>query len=65
MPADLWVMSRGTERTGRARAFSVKWTSKYGGVISVCHNSTSDGINEKNLVGNLLWLADSPIPSLK
>ncbi|MEM6516953.1 MAG: linear amide C-N hydrolase [Bacteroidota bacterium] len=65
MPADLWVLPRGTERTGLTGTSSVKWTSKYGSVVSVCHNSTSDSMNEKGLAGNLLWLAESKYPKFE
>jgi len=39
---------------------SLKWTSKYGSVItSVYEAATADGMNEKGLVTNLLYLAES------
>ncbi len=65
MPADLWVMPRGMERSGQAGASSIGWTSTYGSVISVSHNGTTDGMNEKGLAGNMLWLSESTYPEFK
>ncbi|MHB9099875.1 MAG: linear amide C-N hydrolase, partial [Syntrophales bacterium] len=42
---------------------SLKWTSKYGSVIASGYESgTSDGMNEKGLVANMLYLAESEYP---
>ncbi len=63
IPANLWAFPRGIERTGEAGINSVKWKSKYGSVITSSWDiATSDGMNEKGLVGNLLWLAESVYP---
>ena len=63
IPANLWVFPRGMERDGLAGSNSVKWKSKYGSVITSSWNiATSDGMNEKGLVGNLLWLVESGYP---
>lgn len=60
---NLWVLPRGTARDGAAGATSVKWISKYGSVIASGYDiSSTDGMNEKGLVANLLWLAESEYP---
>lgn len=56
----LWVFPRGMERDGGIGTNSVKWTSQYGSVIASFYDAgVADGMNEKGLVGNLLYLADS------
>jgi len=63
MISNLWVFPRGMEREGAAGPRSVKWTSKHGSMIVSGYDiSTVDGMNEKGLVANLLWLADSEYP---
>ncbi|GHD68434.1 linear amide C-N hydrolase [Jeongeupia chitinilytica] len=60
---NLWVMPRGTPRTGEAGPNSLRWTSKYGSVIATGYDvSTTDGLNEAGLVANVLWLAESQYP---
>ena len=55
---NLWIFPRGMERNGEVGPNSVKWTSKYGSVIASAYDiASTDGINEKGLVANLLWLA--------
>ncbi len=58
--SDLWIFPRGMQRNGMVGPNSLKWTSKYGSIIASAYNiSSSDGMNEKGLVANLLWLAES------
>ena len=60
IPANLWIMPRGTERSGEAGPNSVKWKSKYGSIVTSSFNiASSDGMNEKGLVANMLWLVES------
>ncbi|OAT34813.1 linear amide C-N hydrolase [Proteus myxofaciens] len=60
---NLWIFPQGMERSGEAGDNSVKWVSKYGSVIASGYDiSTTDGMNEKGLVANLLWLAESDYP---
>lgn len=60
MHSAMWVLPRGMERNGLAGPQSPKWTSKYGSVVvSVYDLATADGMNEKGLVMNLLYLAES------
>jgi len=60
MQTDFWVFPRGMERNGGVGPDSITWTSRYGSVIiSAYEVATSDGVNEKGLVGNLLYLAEA------
>jgi choloylglycine hydrolase len=62
MDTNLWLYPRGLERTSNtARAFN--WTSKYGSVVTTIYEgAAADGMNEKGLVANLLYLAESVYP---
>ncbi len=63
IPANLWIFPRGLERNGAVGSKSITWTSKYGSVIASAWDiATADGINEKGLVTNVLWLAESTYP---
>lgn len=63
MQTNLWVFPRGMQRDGGLGEASLRWTSKYGGVIaSIYEGGTSDGLNEKGLVVNMLYLAESEYP---
>ncbi|MCH6199963.1 linear amide C-N hydrolase [Aquiflexum sp. LQ15W] len=63
IPANLWVLPRATKRSGLAGENSVEWTSKYGSVVSTAWDiASADGMNEKGLVANLLWLVESEYP---
>lgn len=60
---NLWILPRGLERSGNVGDMSLKWTSKYGSVIASAWDiATTDGINEKGLVANILWLVESEYP---
>ena len=60
MQTDLWIFPRGMARTGQAGPGSPEWTAKYGSVIASGYNiASADGMNEKGLVANLLYLAES------
>ncbi|TDS55276.1 linear amide C-N hydrolase [Myroides indicus] len=61
--ANLWIFPRGMERFGNVGDNSIKWTSKYGSVITSAWDiATTDGMNEKGLVANVLWLVESEYP---
>ncbi|MGQ3012931.1 MAG: linear amide C-N hydrolase [Flavobacteriales bacterium] len=63
IPANIWVFPRGVQRSGETGANSLKWTSRYGSVIASAWDiATADGMNEKGLVANVLWLAESQYP---
>jgi choloylglycine hydrolase len=57
---DLWVFPRGMSRDGNAGPGSIKWTSKYGSIVGDIYDiASADGMNEKGLVANILYLAES------
>ncbi len=61
--SNLWIFPRGMQRNGEIGKNPLKWTSKYGSVIASAYDiSSTDGMNEKGLVANLLWLAESAYP---
>ncbi len=63
MMTNLWIFPRGMERNGEVGPNSLKWKSKYGSVIASAYDiASTDGMNEKGLVANLLWLAESQYP---
>ncbi|WP_373493687.1 linear amide C-N hydrolase [Aquiflexum sp.] len=63
IPADIWLFPRGMNRNGAVGPNSVNWKSKYGSVVTSAFDiSSTDGMNEKGLVANLLWLAESSYP---
>lgn len=54
---NLYVMPRGMEREGYDESNTIKWRSKYGSVVSVGYDvGVNEGMNEKGLVCNLLYL---------
>jgi choloylglycine hydrolase len=58
--SEMWVFPRGMARTGNAGPKSLAWTSKYGSVVVSFYGvATADGMNEKGLVANVLYLAES------
>ncbi|MEI7685439.1 MAG: linear amide C-N hydrolase [Planctomycetota bacterium] len=60
MQTNLWIFPRGMKRDGGLGKGSLEWTSKYGSVVaSVYEGGSADGMNEKGLVANLLYLAES------
>ena len=62
--SNIWVFPRGMERNGEAGQNSLTWTSKYGSVVtSAFEIASTDGMNEKGLVANLLWLSESEYPA--
>jgi penicillin V acylase-like amidase (Ntn superfamily) len=64
MASNMWVFPRGMQRDGAAGPSSVKWTAKYGSVTVAGYDKAStDGMNEKGLVANLLYLANSDFGS--
>lgn len=60
---NLWLFPRGMKRDGACGPKSPEWTSKYGSVIATAFEAaTTDGMNEKGLVANVLYLAESKYP---
>jgi penicillin V acylase-like amidase (Ntn superfamily) len=60
MHSNMWVLPRGMKRDGMGGKNTVTWESKYGSLIVSAYDiGTSDGMNEKGLVVNLLALVES------
>lgn len=58
MSANLWALPRGITNNGAAGSNSITWTSKYGSVVVTAYDlAVADGMNEKGLVANLLYLS--------
>ena len=63
MHSRLWIFPRGLSYDGGAGPNSIRWTSKYGSVVVTSMDSAvSDGMNQKGLDANMLWLAGSKYP---
>jgi choloylglycine hydrolase len=63
MISNLWVLPAGMKRNGTAGPKSLEWTSRYGSVIvSGYEVGSTDGMNERGLAANLLYLAESEYP---
>jgi len=66
IPANLWVFPRGMKRSGEVGKNSIEWTSKYGSLAASSWDiATPDGMNEKGLVANMLWLVESQYPEFE
>lgn len=58
--SELWIFPRGLRRSGNAGPASLEWTSRYGSVVVSFYGvASADGMNEKGLVVNILYLAES------
>jgi len=58
--SEIWCFPRGMKRRGNAGPQSLAWTSSYGSVAVSFYGAASvDGMNEKGLVANTLYLAES------
>ena len=63
MQTSLWIFPRGMSRGSDMGKNALKWTSKYGSVIASGYEcGSADGMNEKGLVANTLYLAESEYP---
>ena len=57
---NLYIFPRGMEKKGAESAATIHWTSKYGSVVAAGYDiGICDGLNEKGLVANLLFLPES------
>jgi choloylglycine hydrolase len=64
IPANQWIFPRGIKRNGEVGKNSIEWVSKYGSLgVSTWDIAIADGMNEKGLVANLLWLVESKYPT--
>jgi len=66
-PTSLWKFPRGVEREGLTPRNPARWTSRYGSVVVVqtaagTQSATADGINEKGLAANLMYLTETKYP---
>jgi len=60
MASELWAFPSGMVRDGAGGAGTPRWTARYGSVIAAGYNvGTADGMNERGLVANMLYLAES------
>lgn len=58
--SEIWVFPRGMMRNGAAGPRSLEWTSRFGSVVVSFYGvAVLDGINEKGLVANTLYLVES------
>jgi penicillin V acylase-like amidase (Ntn superfamily) len=65
MDTNLWLYPRGLERSGATKS-PFTWKSKYGSVVTTIYEgATADGMNEKGLVANLLYLPESRYPAAR
>ncbi len=56
----LWVFPRGLKRDGGVGSNPVQWKAKYGSIAASLYDlGTADGMNEKGLVANLLYLSEA------
>jgi len=65
-PTSFWKFPRGMTRSGLTKQNPLTWVSKYGSVAVVQtadgQSATADGMNEKGLVANLLYLSETEYP---
>lgn len=58
--SNLYLFPRGMEKRGAHTENTIYWTSKYGSVVTAGYDiGVCDGMNEKGLVANLLFLTES------
>ncbi len=63
MDTNMWLYPRGLERTSNTKT-PLNWKSKYGSVlVTIYEGATADGMNEKGLVANMLYLAETKYPA--
>jgi choloylglycine hydrolase len=63
MRTELWIFPKGMKRNGAVGKNSFEWTIEYGSVVcSIYDGGTADGMNERGLVANLLYLAETVYP---
>jgi choloylglycine hydrolase len=66
IPSALWIFPKGMKKDGGIDKNSIQWTSKYGSLAMSGYNAAiDDGMNEKGLVANLLYLVESDYGSSK
>ncbi len=64
--SNLWIFPRGMRRSGEGGPNTPTWTSRYGSIITSGYDvATTDGVNEKGLSAQLLWLVESQYPAYR
>jgi penicillin V acylase-like amidase (Ntn superfamily) len=59
---NMWLYPRGLERTSNTKK-PFTWKSKYGSVVTTIYEGgAADGMNEKGVVANLLYLVEAKYP---
>ncbi len=65
-PTKFWKFPRGIKRNGLTKNNPLQWTSKYGSLALIQsangQKAIADGMNEKGLVANLLYLTETKYP---
>ena len=57
---NMWLLPRGISRDGLTATNPLKWVSKYGSVVLTAYDKgAADGMNEKGLTVNLLYLSET------
>jgi len=57
---NIWLFPRGMKRDGAVGENSAQWVSKYGSLGAAGFDvGTTDGLNEKGLMANLLYLGEA------
>jgi choloylglycine hydrolase len=65
MDTNLWLYPRGLERNANTKTPLI-WKSRYGSVVTTIYEgAAADGMNERGLVANLLYLAESKYPEAR
>lgn len=60
IPTNLYLFPRGMRREGYPHGETVRWTSRYGSVVSAGYDiGTSEGMNEQGLAVNLLYFTET------
>ena len=63
--SNIWLYPRGLTRNSNTSKPTI-WTSKYGSLVTTLYEGASaDGMNEKGLVANLLYLPESKYPEAR
>ena len=63
MDTNLWMYPRGLQRNAGTKTPLV-WKSQYGSIVTTIYEgAAADGMNEKGLVANLLYLPESKYPA--
>jgi penicillin V acylase-like amidase (Ntn superfamily) len=62
MDTNIWMYPRGLERNSNTKT-PMSWKSRYGSVVTTIYEGgAADGMNEKGLVANILYLPESQYP---